>query len=449
MSGKNLSHKYYFAFCATVTLPCCGTNGKEESSSTRFCAACMLRMATVVRSDEPGAAGEYERWDDARYEYPVKKFYTKDNLETESRKFVECPRCRNLLMIKLKGLKLIPDDDDDSDDNGCDCSECVAERLERRENRPTTKSVASITITQPSFKLKCWYIGRKRGIAKLLWKLLFLNHGLINLDALGGEEQEANVLKLITWGVLKRVPGKKNHNIYCMDKKEQSLLAPLFKLPKNASEKDTDRERELYVGTMMDTAYASFQFLKVFRVDRSLRMLNQVGIQLLSCVGQLPRLPLSQNQTIVVTVLNIYLVSLVLQLSIILLGYLFFFFVVGTGVCYGVKRSSKSKLRWWKQGCIDLLGMYGLGAAGYIIARRISFAFLYRLVFPKAVSVLKWIHRPIAGMLNASVNYCVDFFLQKVGAVMQYPVIFLVASCALLCLYKGLESLVAARNIRE
>ena len=40
-----------------VTLPCCGNNGKEENSSTRFCAACILHLAHNVR---PGQISDDE-----------------------------------------------------------------------------------------------------------------------------------------------------------------------------------------------------------------------------------------------------------------------------------------------------------------------------------------------------------------------------------------------------
>lgn len=441
------SRSNFISFNRTVTLPCCGTDGKEESSSTRFCAACMLRMATVPRSEDPGATGEYDRWDDDRYEYPVKKFYSKDNLETESRRFVECPRCRNLLLVKMMGLKIIPNDDDTDDEDACDCSDCVAERRERRASRPKTKSTTSIIITKPPFKLKSWYIGRRRGIAKLLWRLLYFNHGFINLDALGGEEQKTNVLKLITWGVLQRVPGKNNNNIYQMDKKEQSLLVPLFRLPKNASEKDKDRQKELHANTMMDTAVASFQFLKEFRVDRSLRMLNQLGVQLLSYAGQLPRLPLSPAQALAVTALNIYIVLLALQLSVILSVYLFFFFAVGYGVCYGVKRSDKTKFELWQQGCI-VLGVYGLGVTCYAVIRKVSFAVLYGLLFPKVISVLLSIQKPMLRIIDASFDSIGGSIESLVGSAVQYPVSCLVLPYFLVGLYHCFSSLVASRRQR-
>ena len=402
----------------------------------------MLRMATVVRSDEPGATGEYDRWDDERYEFPVKKFYNKDNVETESRRFIECPRCRNLLMVKMMGLKLIPNDDDTDEEDACDCADCVAERRERRANRPKTKSAVNITITKPPFKQKRWYIGRKKGVAKLLYKLLYFDHALISLDALGGVDQMTNVAKLVTWGVLQRLPGKNNENIYRMDAKEQALLAPLFQLPQNASEKDTNRENELRGHTMFDMLYSSWCFLKVFRIDRSLRMLNQVGIISVSIwPNALPRLPLSRGQALAVTALNIYLLSLVLQLAIIVVVYLFFFFAVGFIVCYLVKRSRKTKLELWQQGCLTA-GAYGLGVACVSVFRRVSLATLYGLVFPKSVSLLQSIHRPIVRAIEASIDTVWGF----VPKVLQYPATYLAAPYVVVGLYAGVKAFLGSKK---
>lgn len=405
----------------------------------------MLRMATVSRSEDPSATGEYDRWDNERYEYPVKKFYSKDNLETESRRFIECPRCRNLLLVKMMGLKIIPNDEDTDDEDACDCSDCVAERRNRRDNRPKMKAASSITITKPSFKLKSWYIGRRRGIAKLLWRLLYFDHGFINLDALGGEEQNTNVLKLITWGVLQRVPWKNNDNIYQMNKKEQALLVPLFRLPKNATEKDKEREKELYASTMVDTVTASYNYLKKFRVDRSLRLLNQAGVQFLSRTGQLPCLPLSRGQLLAVTTLNIYSVLLVLQLSVILSVYLFFFSAVGYGVCYGVKRSNKTKLELWQQGCI-MLGVYGLGVTCYAIIRKVSFAMLYGLLFPKVISVLHSIHQPILRIIDASFD-TIRLLLPQIGSVLSFT--YLVFPYLVVGLYYCANALASRKRVEE
>lgn len=407
----------------------------------------MLRMATTTRSEDPAVTGEYDRWDDERYEYPVKKFYSKDNLETESRRFIECPRCRNLLLVKIMGLRTVPnddyDDDDDTDDeDACDCSDCMMERRRERANQAMTKTASSIAITKPPFKLKSLYIGRRRGIAKLLWRLLHLHHGFIHLEALGGEDQKTNVLKLITWGVLERVPGKNNDNIYRMDKKDQALLSPLLWLSKNASEKDKDRQKELYACIMMDTFFVCVHFLKKLRPDRSLRMFNQLGVQILAWVEALPRLPLTPGQTLVVTAWNIYSTMLILQLSVILVVYLFFFGTVGYGVFYGMKRADKTK-HGLSQQAVFALWVCGLGVTCYAVIRKVTFSLLYGLLFPKVISVIHSIHQTMLRSIVSSIFTLYDFLLPDVGSVLEYPAVYLVTPYILVGVYYCFNVLVA------
>jgi hypothetical protein len=176
--------------------------------------------------------------------------------------------------------------------------------------------------------------------------------------------------------------------------------------------------------------------LKEFRVDRSLRMLNQVGIQFLSFTGQLPHLPLSPGQALAVTALNIYTVVLALQLSVILSVYLFFFFSVGYGVCYEVKRNNKRKLELWQQGCIVL------GA----VIRKVSFAMLYGLLFPKVISVLRSIHQHMLRIIDASFDTICGLFLPKLGSVLQNPATCLVLPYVLVGLFYFFNALVASRQ---
>lgn len=181
----NQSHKWR----RLVTLPCCGTNGREDNSSTRFCAACILKLAIT----RPAASNtsEYRLFEDEPDEYPVRKFYQK-SLQTDSRRFCECPRCRDILLVKLKGLKTAPkqDDDDDSSECDCDCSDCEAERRKRHAERKDAKTAKSISVHVPSFKAKIWHIGRKRSVAKLLWKVTVLHHNFLSFEALGGDEEK-------------------------------------------------------------------------------------------------------------------------------------------------------------------------------------------------------------------------------------------------------------------
>jgi len=227
-----------------VTLPCCGTKGREEKSSTRFCAACILKLA-VTRADSANT-GEYRSYDDEPDEYPVRKFYSK-SVQSDNRRFCECPRCRDVLLVKIKGLKtvLLDDSEDDDSDCGCDCSDCEREREEKRASRLDSKTAKSISIHIPSFKAKCWYIGRKKGLAKLMWKISLLHHNLLSFEALGGDESRGEILKLAGYGIINKVPGKRNTNVYRIDKDNQTNLIKFFKLPKKPSEKDEKSEMML------------------------------------------------------------------------------------------------------------------------------------------------------------------------------------------------------------
>ena len=119
-----------------VTLPCCGADGREEKSSTRFSAGCILKLA-VSKSYSSSENNEYTNYETEPDAFPVKRFYQKE-FQTDSRRFFECPRCRSVLLIKIKGLR--PDDDDDDSDCDCMCDECVSERNRRAALRADKKT---------------------------------------------------------------------------------------------------------------------------------------------------------------------------------------------------------------------------------------------------------------------------------------------------------------------
>jgi len=329
-----------------VTLPCCGTNGREANSSTRFCAACILKLA--VTRPSASTSSEYHRYDDEPDEYPVRKFYEK-NVQKENKRFCECPRCRDILLVKIKGVQ--PADEDDSDDgssdNECDCSDCVAERRDRAP-RESFKTATSISVHVPSFRAKCWHIGRKRGVAKLLWKVALLHHTFMPFEALGGEEEKGTILRLTGWGIIEKVPGKWNANVYRMDRGDQTKLIKFFRL-KDPSEKDQKSECLLmsYVGPCL--MVAAWKHLRdEYRIDRSLRMLNRFSFLGLHFFGYLPPLPLSWRQELVVTAFILFSVTLAAQLLCVLLVYATVFFGVGLSVCYVLKRINNVTYCWWQ-----------------------------------------------------------------------------------------------------
>jgi len=338
--ADNQNHKWR----RLVTLPCCGTNGRETDSSTRFCAACILRMA-VTRSTSSNNS-EYRLMDDEPDEYPVRKFYEK-NSQTNNRRFCECPRCRDILLVKIKGLRPVYDDSDDNySENDCDCSDCEVERRERAE-RTETMTAKSISLHIPSFRAKCWYIGRKRGVAKLLWKVSLLHHNFISYEALGGDEDNANILHLTSWGIIEKIPGRRNSSLYRIDKTNQAKLNKIFQL-KDPSEKDQKSEMILMSDIGPCLLYAAWRHLRdEYRLDRSLRILNRFFFLSLHFFGLLPMLPLPWWQELIVTALIIFSTALVAQFLCVLAVYAATFFGVGLSVCYFLKCTNNMKSCWW------------------------------------------------------------------------------------------------------
>jgi len=78
-----------------------------------------------------------------------------------------------------------------------------------------------------------------------MWKISLLHHNLLSFEALGGDESRGEILKLAGYGIIKRVPGKRNKNVYRIDKDSQANLIKFFKLPKKPSEKDEKSEMVL------------------------------------------------------------------------------------------------------------------------------------------------------------------------------------------------------------
>jgi len=339
----NPSHKWR----RLVTLPCCGTKGREIKSSTRFCAACILKLA-VTRASSSNTS-EYRRFDDEPDEYPVRKFYRK-NLQTNSRRFCECPRCRDILLVKIKGIKPVQSDlinCDESSECECECPGCEAERMEQDADQKDFKTAKSISISAPSFKAKIWYIGRKRGMAKLLWKVSLLHHNLLSYEALGGDDEQAVILRLAGYGIIEKVSGKNNTSVYRIDRADQTNLIKFFR-NEDPCEKDKESEHKLVLEIESNLVYAAWRhFRDEYRIDRSLRLINRLFFLGLHFGGYLPSLPLSWGQELVATALIVFLFSLSAQFACILALYASVFLGVGLSVSYVLKRSHNNSC-WWQ-----------------------------------------------------------------------------------------------------
>jgi len=329
-----------------VTLPCCGLGGKENSSSTRFCASCVLKLA-VTRPDSASSVNEYHFFEDERNEPPVSHFY-KENRQSESKRFIECPRCRDILIVKLKNLQksyATNDDNDESSSGECDCSEC---RAERRSNREPVeiKTASSISMHRASFKTKAWFVGRKRDNAMILWKAAHLHPSFIPLTALGGDKYRANIMKLVGWGILHKVPGKRNTDIYRMNREDQMDLVKLVSPdPTTETDEQVNKEFDLFLELTHDMGYAGWESIKKFRIDRAIRLLNRFLYLLLYFRRYLPSPPMSLWQEWVVTALNAFNLALVLQFLLITAVYAGLFFGVGVTVCRALRNPEKFRFR--------------------------------------------------------------------------------------------------------
>ena len=375
-----------------VTLPCCGLGGKEKSSSTRFCASCILKLA-VTRSDSASSVNEYHYFEDERSEPPVSHFY-KESRQSDSKRFIECPRCRDILIVKLKNLKksYTANDNDESSSGECDCSEC---RAERRANREPVeiKMASSISMHRAAFKEKAWFVGRKRDNAMILWRAAHLHRSFIPIAALGGDKSRANVVKLAGWGILQKVPGKRNVDIYRMNMEDQIELVKLVSPdPKTETDEQLTKEFDLFLELTHDMGLAGWECVKKLRIDRAIRLLNRFLYLLLYFRRYLPSPPMSLWQEWVVTALNGFNLALVLQFLLIMAVYAGLLFGVGVTVCRALRNPEKfrSASRWAHVSAI--LGAYLTYRLGKVLYHSPYITFL-GFLSPKAIIPFKKILR--------------------------------------------------------
>jgi len=176
-----------------MTLPCCGTNGREGTSTMRFCAACLLQLTIV-----PSRSDEYQCHYIHELEPPVRLFYS-NYLQADTRRTIQCPRCKDILVVDVKN---------------------PVRRMNLDWTYPTNAD--SISLLRPTFKAKCWHVGRKIGIAVILWRAAFLNHSLMPLEALLGKtSKEADVFRIVKWGILRKTA---DAGIFQMKKKDHYKL---------------------------------------------------------------------------------------------------------------------------------------------------------------------------------------------------------------------------------
>jgi hypothetical protein len=354
----------------------------------------------VTRAD-PSDTDEYRLLDDELNHWPVQKFY-EENDQSDNRRFIQCPRCRDILLVKIKGVN--PTNDSDCSD-GC-CSDCEAER---RENKETSKTARSVSVHVPSIMVKCLLLGRKRGGATLLWRVSLLHPNFMSFEALGGDSDKDMIDRLAGYGVIEKAPGERNKSVYRIDKENQAKLIDLFHLD-NPSGTDKAQQYKLLMELSVDLWYAAWRHMKdEHRIDRSLRSLNRFFFLSFLFSGILPPLPLSWRQELVVTALVLFfttlaaqflcitmvyalffvgvVATLAAQFSCIMMVYALFFVGVGQSLSSLLNRSNNVKSCWWQVPLVSYV-LYML-CKFFCGNRYLSWAIL---VYPKVTfPAVKWV----------------------------------------------------------
>lgn len=337
-----------------VTLPCCGLDGDREAAcSTRFCAGCLLTMATTRR--DPEARGEYPPWAPERRTPPAAQFY-RHNFQTRTRQFIDCPRCRDLLVVHVEREESEGDESESDDESTCSYCSCCGRVRDRDRG-----SVASMSLRRPTFLERCRHAGKKVGMANILRRAALLHSDLIPLPALGGDEEGANVQRLVSYGILERVVDKKGRTaVFRMDPVGHAELIRLlrfkYSLLSGEAEAENNDDDEGNPGDYELTpalCSAVWAFAREFRIARALRMANRLGLLTLLFLGLLPPFPLSACQEWAVTALNLFLlaaVSLFVGLLLAVLVYALSVISVGLVACYFLRRTAAShpQARWWR-----------------------------------------------------------------------------------------------------
>lgn len=315
-----------------MTLPCCGGNGKEESSSTRFCAACILRLAQT----EPDPSNELPHGDDDRRHGPAKKFYGRLNIQTNARRCIECPRCRDIMIVNIKNP--------------------TSKRHRRRQLRlrtdwtvPTTAD--SVSLAQASFSERVRYAGRKRGYAFTLFSASLLHHSFLPRQIIGSE---STCTKLVQWKILRSA----NKDVLAIDRTDQAELCTLLGTDQMNLSDDSDSDDVCFFALLALMGTTAFNLLKEWRVGQSARLMNRAALLLLHRKGLAPNLPMNRGQEGVVTLLTLFLTSIALQFLFISLMYCVLFFGSIWLICSDLNRSKKAKISVHSAAQMAL-GVYG------------------------------------------------------------------------------------------
>ena len=135
------------------------------------------------------------------------RFFYEHDCQTKTQRYIICPRCKDICVVEIKNPT-------------------------RQVNTDWTNPINadSISLKRSKISGRLQYVGKKIGMAWLLWKIAFLNPQILPLEALMGKySSKANVLRLVSYGILKKDKGT---DVFRMKKGDHMKLKSLLKLNK-------------------------------------------------------------------------------------------------------------------------------------------------------------------------------------------------------------------------
>lgn len=255
-------------------LPCCGSATGEDTSTVKFCNKCIVKC---LKSQGPDASSS------------IFEFILEDEF------IGECPRCRKLISVSKReaGMTARPD-----------------------------------IVKQASFRqaVRLSLRDREKGMRPILYTACCVYPHYMPVELFEDEVDKAQ--QLVRYGILQEVNKKKL--VYAMNPEKQELLydIALARFEENSDDEDDDSNNPFSPQTVIilracvQLFLASFYAICKFKIVASCRMFNQGIGMFMQGVGALPRGLHRQWQGIIVSCLNILLLSMLFQLVFLLLAYI-------------------------------------------------------------------------------------------------------------------------------
>ena len=251
-------------------LPCCGSKSGEETSTTRFCNACVVECLKSQNAEMMSAL----------FDYQIDNHYVG-----------ECPRCRSVISIS------------------------------RRDSFSTSRNDI---IKGATFRLAVRHALRdpEKGMRPILYTACCVYPYYMPAELFDNEVEKTQ--QLCRWGILREV---RKGQVYAIDPKKQEILKNITEA-RFEDNGDPDESTILSPAAMIvmrasvQLFHASFCALTKFKIIVSLRMFNQGIAIFLVGVGALPSGLHRPWQGMIVTCMNVLLLTMLFQLAVLVIAYI-------------------------------------------------------------------------------------------------------------------------------